>query len=91
MGIISRYSCPYTFTQNGHVERKHRPVVETSLTLLAQAELPIHFLWDSFLTVTMLINAMPTKVLNGKSPSETLFKLKPNLTNLKMFDCACFP
>lgn len=42
-GIIQRTTCPYTSEQNGLIERKHRHVVETRLTLLAQASLPLKF------------------------------------------------
>src|ERR1044072_4369227 len=36
MGIVHRVTCPHTHHQNGSVERKHRHLVETGLTLLAQ-------------------------------------------------------
>lgn len=39
-GVEFRHSCPHTSTQNGRVERKHRHIVETGLTLLAQAQMP---------------------------------------------------
>lgn len=48
MGIKSRFSCPYTSAQNGRAERKHRHIVETGLTLLEQASMPLHFWWDAF-------------------------------------------
>ncbi|KAG8499958.1 hypothetical protein CXB51_006541 [Gossypium anomalum] len=38
-GILHRLSCPHTSEQNGVAERKHRHVMETGLTLLAQANL----------------------------------------------------
>lgn len=47
-GIIIRYVCPYIHHQNGKVERKHRYVVETGLTLLAQASIPLKFWWEAF-------------------------------------------
>ncbi|KAG8480506.1 hypothetical protein CXB51_024662 [Gossypium anomalum] len=40
-GILHRISCPHTSEQNGVAERKHRHIVETGLTLLAQANLPM--------------------------------------------------
>ncbi|MCH82453.1 retrovirus-related Pol polyprotein from transposon TNT 1-94, partial [Trifolium medium] len=56
LGIIHRLTCPHTHHQNGSVERKHRHIVETGLTLLTQANLPLKF-WDhAFLTATYLIN-----------------------------------
>lgn len=42
-GIVLRNTCPYTSQQNGIVERKHRHVVETGLTLLAQAGIPLTY------------------------------------------------
>jgi histone deacetylase 1/2 len=42
-GIVHRLTCPHTHHQNGSVERKHRHVVETGLTLLAQAQMPLKF------------------------------------------------
>ena len=42
-GIAIRYSCPYTHHQNGKVERKHIHLVETGLTLIAQADIPLKF------------------------------------------------
>lgn len=43
LGISGRFSCPYTSTHNDRVERKHRHVVETRLTLLAQARMTLNF------------------------------------------------
>ena len=59
--VIVRYvSCPNTPAQNGVVERKHRHMVESSLTLLIHANLPL-FLWvESFLTAVFLINRFPS-------------------------------
>ena len=42
-GVEFRHSCPYTSVQNGRAERKHRHIVETRLTLLAQAHMPLKF------------------------------------------------
>lgn len=40
--------CPYTSTQNGRAERKHRHVVEMGLTRLAQASLPLCYWVEAF-------------------------------------------
>lgn len=42
-GISHRLAFPQTHRQNGSVERKHRYMVETSLILLAQANIPLKF------------------------------------------------
>ena len=40
-GITHQFSCPHTPQQNGTVERKHRHIIESALTLLSHASLPI--------------------------------------------------
>ena len=42
-GILHQTSCPYTPEQNGSAERKHRHLMETTLTMLHQANLPYQF------------------------------------------------
>ena len=55
-GILRQISCPYTPAQNGVVERKHRHIVETGLTLLFHANLPKAVWVESFSTTAYLIN-----------------------------------
>jgi len=38
VGIHHRLICPHTHEQNGTVERRHRHIVETGLTLLGQCK-----------------------------------------------------
>ncbi|KAK9166684.1 hypothetical protein Scep_001875 [Stephania cephalantha] len=68
-----QHSCPYALEQNERVERKHGHIVESSLTLLAQAQLPVSFWWDA--CEVFLINRLPRRVLQGISPHEKLFRL----------------
>ena len=42
-GIIHKVSCPHTHEQNGVVEQKHRHIIKSGLTLLAQASLPLKY------------------------------------------------
>jgi len=66
LGITHRLTCPHTHHQNGSVERKHRHIVETGLTLLANAKLPLCY-WDhAFLTATYLVNRLPSSTLDNK-------------------------
>ena len=90
-GIVHKLSCPHTPEQNGVAERKHRHIVETGLTLLAQASMPYSFWDDAFSSSVFLVNRLPSKQLNYKSPLEVLYKIKPDYTFLKIFGCLCYP
>ncbi len=91
MGVSYRLSCPYTHHQMGTVERKHRHIVETGLSLLATASVPFTF-WDTaFETATYLINRLPSKVTKKMSPYECLFHSIPDYKYLKIFGCECWP
>jgi len=90
-GIIHRISCPYTSEQNGIVERKHRHVVESGLTLLAHSHLPNKYWVDAFLTAIYLINRLPTPTLNNNTPYTKLFNAEPDYSILRVFGCVCYP
>ena len=76
MGITYRSSCPHTHHQMGFVEYRHKLIVEIGLTLLATARAPLT-LWDSAFETTYLINRLPSKVIQHKSPFQFLFNLTP--------------
>lgn len=42
-GIVQMIRCPYTPQHNSLIERKHRHIVETAITLIATVGLPIVF------------------------------------------------
>uniref|UniRef100_A0A2N9J182 Integrase catalytic domain-containing protein n=1 Tax=Fagus sylvatica TaxID=28930 RepID=A0A2N9J182_FAGSY len=90
-GITHQFSCPHTPQQNGTVERKHRHIIESALTLLSHASLPITHWTYAVTTAIHLINRLPTPKLSHKSPWEKLFHKLPNLTHLRTFGCLCFP
>ena len=73
------------------MERKHRHIVETGLTLLAHASVPFRFWSDALTTACFLINRTPTRVLNMKTPLEVLLNEQPDYTFFKVFGCACWP
>jgi hypothetical protein len=83
--------CPHAHQQNGSSERKHRHIVENGLALVANASMPLKFWDEAFLTTTYLINLLPSRVINYKTPVELLFKEKPNYSSLRVFGCACWP
>lgn len=86
-----RHPCPYTSRQNGKVERKHRHIIETSLTLLAQSKLPLKFWWEACETVVYLLNRLPTYVFNHKSLYAKLYQNESDYSLLKTFGCTRYP
>ncbi|KAL5755911.1 hypothetical protein ACOSQ2_020657 [Xanthoceras sorbifolium] len=90
-GVQMRFSCAYTHEQNRVIERKHRHLVETGLTLLAHAKMPLSFWLEAFQTSCFLINNLPTSLLSFKSPFEKLYNKPPNYTFLHTFGCSIFP
>ena len=91
IGIHHHLICPHIHEQNDIVERHHRHIVKTSLTLLGHCKTPLK-LWNyAFETSIYLINCMSTPVLRNKSPFECLFHQPPNYAFLCVFGCLCFP
>lgn len=62
-GVILRHSCPHTHEQNGILDCKHCHIVETCLTLLAHASIPLKYWDESFLAAVHMINKLPSSVL----------------------------
>ncbi|KAJ0806767.1 putative RNA-directed DNA polymerase [Helianthus annuus] len=91
LGIIHRRSCPHTSEQNGFVERRHRHVVETGLTLLAQSGVPSRFWHFAYDTAVYLINRMPSRTSSNISPFEHVFNHTPDYSFLRVFGSQCYP
>ena len=55
-----------------------------------QSHLPKSFWGHSLLMATFIINRLPTKLLDWKTPFELLYKKKPNYEVFKTFGCLCY-
>ena len=82
---------PYTPQYNGSTKRWHRHIIETELTLLYQASIPLSYWSYAFLIATCLINKLPTPILSLVSPLEKLFSKQPNYHKQKKNCCLCYP
>ena len=90
-GIHHRYICAHTHQQNGNVERKHRHIVETGLSILAHVGLPLKYWNYAFQTAVFIINNLPTSTLNYKTPHAILYKRDSNYNMFRIFGCMCYP
>lgn len=90
-GIHQRFSCPKHPEQNGLAERKHHHLVNFGLILLTHSHMPLKYWVEAFKTSIYLINRLPTRVLEQKSPYEKLFHTSPNYDFIRVFGCTCFP
>lgn len=90
-GISHLTTPPHTPEHNGLSERKHRHIVETGLSLLTAAQMPLSHWPYAFAAAVFLINRLPTPVLSHLSPYQKLFQITPNYQKLRTFGCLCFP
>ena len=58
--------------------------------LLFQAHLPLRFWGERVLTAAHIINRIPTKLLDQKSPFEILYGKPPSYTHTRVFGCLAF-
>ncbi|KAK9217646.1 hypothetical protein WN943_006274 [Citrus x changshan-huyou] len=84
-GITLRHSCPYLHEQNGKIERKHKHIVETGLTLLTQAKMPLKYWQEAFTHAVFIINRLVSPVIGNKTPFELVYSLKPDSSQVKVF------
>ena len=90
-GILHQTTCPYTSQQNGVSERKYRHLLDMVHTLLAGMNVPMYLWFDVVLTMTFLVNRLPSAALGGAIPVQRLvsdvelFSLPP-----QVFGCTTF-
>nr|GEY07577.1 hypothetical protein CTI12_AA091260 [Tanacetum cinerariifolium] len=87
---LHQKSVAYTPQQNGRVERMHRHLLDIAKALRLQANLPLKFSGDCILSATYLINKMPVKILDWKSPYESLYEKTPTYDHLRVIGCLCY-
>ena len=93
--IIHESSCVNTPQQNGIAERKNGHLLDQTRALLFQNNVPKKFWGEAIFIATYLINRLPSKILESKSPMEVLssFYSHVALTNKlqpRIFGCVSF-
>lgn len=85
MEIAHRLSVLYSHQQMSSVEWRYRHLVDTTVTMLRQANLPNQFLDFGVVPTSYLYNRNPTPLLNGKSPLEALLGRSPEYGRFRVF------
>ena len=67
-GIQRHYSMLYSTQQNGIVEHRNQMEVVMAHALLKQRRMPAIFSGEVVMMAIHVLNRMPTKVLNAKTP-----------------------
>lgn len=89
-GITMELTCTYTPQPNGVVERKHRHILVVARALRFHSGLPIHFWGECILTAVYIINRLPSKAINNRTPYEIMLGKKLDYANLKVFCCLVY-
>ena len=81
----------HTPEHNGYSEHRDHHIVETSLSLLSHASMPLSHWYYALSTIVYLINRLPNATLNLISPYHKLFGTPPNYSKLCSFSYLCYP
>lgn len=89
-GIEYTYSSPYAHEQNGLVEIYNRTLLSKVRALLIDSKSP-RFLWGEAIEAsTYLYNRTPHSSLDFKTPYESRFGEKPNISNIRIWGSRCY-
>jgi transposase InsO family protein len=89
-GIIHQTTCPGTSEQNGLAERKNRHLLDITRCIMMSMNVP-KFLWsEALMTAAYLMNRMPSRVLDNKTPIECLTGKLTYVVPPRVFGCVCF-
>lgn len=89
-GITVQYTPSYTPQHKGVTERYNQTVLNCARSLIFERKLDKKLSSEAILTAAYFRNRSPTQALEGKAPFEMSFKRKPDVNNLRIFDCDAF-
>lgn len=88
--IISQWTHPYAFQQNGVAERKKSASSRCCLNLTFRILVTFTFCVKAFSIVIRIINRIPSPKLQHQKPYCCLFAKHPRYDYLHTFGCICF-
>ena len=89
-GIQQQFTVPHTPQQNGVAERKNRTLVECARSMIKGKNLSNGF-WDEAISIVVYLkNRSPTKILDHKTPFESFYGYKLEVSHLRIFESKAF-
>ncbi|KAI4370868.1 hypothetical protein MLD38_019168 [Melastoma candidum] len=86
-GIDRHLTAPYTPQQNGVVERRNQTVLGMARSMLKAKGMP-GWLWgEAVITAVFILNRSLTRSVEGKTPYEVWYGVKPSVHFLRVFGC----
>ena len=91
---LHQTTCPYSPQQNEVVERKNKHILELTISLLIDGNVPSHLWGEAVSSTVYLINQTPSSVLNFRRPLDVLSDhcILPSMVYLPphVFGCVIF-
>lgn len=84
-GIGRQLTAPYSSAHNGVAERRNRTLQDITRALIKQAELPMSYWAEAVVMSAYLLNRLPSKSVQGKTPYEAWHKCKPSVQHIRIF------
>nr|CAB3503193.1 unnamed protein product [Digitaria exilis] len=86
-GVQCHLTAPYTPQQNGVVERRNQTVLGMARSMMKAMKLP-GWLWgEAVLIAVFILNRSPTRSVDGMTPFEAWYGIKPPVHFLRTFGC----
>ncbi|GKA32285.1 putative RNA-directed DNA polymerase [Tanacetum coccineum] len=74
----------------GHASEDKLVAIDFLKSITFEAKLPKRFWGKCILTATYIINRLPSKVIDDKTPFELVFNQKPDYENMRVFGCLTY-
>ena len=89
-GTIQQFTAPHTSAHNGQAERVHCTLRDKARTMRLQCNIPMNR-WDEFmLSAAYLTCRVPSQSLEGQTPYEAFYGVKPDLSHLHEIGSCAF-